>query len=110
MIAASGYPAWHRPRRGQGHALRVAYGQPCPRLRAAHSHRRRTRPEETEHQNKIHQLEVSTLSGDGHIGDAAEGSRRADGAVTASVGRTEDPFQALFITGVSLGGVLLLGG
>jgi hypothetical protein len=55
-------------------------------------------------------LEVSTLSGDGHIGDAAEGSRRADGAVTASVGRTEDPFQALFITGVSLGGVLLLGG
>ena len=23
-----GYPAWHRPRRGQGHALRVASGQP----------------------------------------------------------------------------------
>ena len=23
-----GYPAWHRPRRGQGHALRVACGQP----------------------------------------------------------------------------------
>jgi hypothetical protein len=65
VTAASGYPAWHRPRRGQGQALRVASGQPCPRLRAAPPHRRRTRPAEPGIKTKIHQFEVSTLSGDG---------------------------------------------
>ena len=28
VITGFGYPAWHCPRWGQGHALRVAYGQP----------------------------------------------------------------------------------
>jgi hypothetical protein len=45
--------------------LRVAYGQRCPRLRAAPSNHRRNQARKTAPRTKIRQSEVSTLSGDG---------------------------------------------